>query len=58
MLNVEAREWCLLFSVLFLLVVFLFYYYLEFVAEPPVVVYEKRPIGSYHTRWCRDLDED
>lgn len=52
-----SREICLLATVVFLLVVFLIYLYVEFVVPKPVV-YEKHIIGSYHTSWCRDLNED
>lgn len=52
-----SREICLLTAVVFLLVVFLIYLYVEFIVPKPVV-YEKPAIGSYHTSWCRDLNED
>lgn len=57
LMPVCSREICLLATVVFLLVVFLIYLYVEFVVPKPVV-YEKHIIGSYHTSWCRDLNED
>lgn len=53
----HCHEICLLVALLFLLVIFLVYLYVE-LNTPEVVIYEKPAIGSYHTRWCRDLNED
>lgn len=54
-MSLHPHEICLIASVVFLLLIFVVYYYFEFLAEHPKV-YEKLAIGSYHTSWCRDLD--